>query len=237
MKKLNKYYEKYYKKITKKATNYALDKFVNSDYAKTSANTVPMLISATILRGIIYFLITSRLKTDIFLFDFCFGVCVTIVLTVLTPFFYNIIKYQENEYLYITNLILDNLFGDNGWDFFYKWKTRILGGTAIFLIFILFFVEIDSAYIQESIFHSLISGFIVDLINTKIEALVKKKDNAPKDIKNVAKKEIKKEKPIVGKFIDNSYIVEDNHEFDGEIEMGSTFVIINEYDPDKSKKD
>ena len=172
-----KYMWRYYDKLFKKAKGFALKKIVKSDYLKETTSILPLTLMTITTRGIFNFLITSRLKTDIYLVDFLFSLFITVFFTLSSPYLYNVFnKSWKNEIDDFSKNVI-NSFWLEGWVFFEYWKVRILGTTGMVTIFILFFVEINSRMIQEFIFHTMVSSAIVDYITNMN---VKKIDNKPK---------------------------------------------------------
>lgn len=174
---------KYYYKFTKKIKNYSLKKIIQSDYLRDTSTILPLTLVMIFTRGTFNFLITSRLQTGIYLLDFIFSLFVTVVFAFGSPFIYNFYNHiLENETkIFSTHVI--NSFWNEGWEYFEYWKSRILGSLAIFLIFLLFFIEINSLVIQEFIFHTMISSLIIDYINYKINE--EKQPNAKFIDKNI----------------------------------------------------
>lgn len=153
-----------FNKVTKKFKKYALKQFVKSDYLQETSVIIPLTGLTFVTRAAFNFLITSRLKTDYYIFDMLVSVFTTIIFTLLSPFFYNLFIYTlENEVNDFTKYVI-NAFWTEGWIFFEYWKTRILGSLGVFTIFLLFFIQIDSSMIQTFILHTMISSAIVDYI-------------------------------------------------------------------------
>lgn len=150
--------------IKVKAKKYALKKFVKSDYLKETSTVLPLTLLTFLTRAIFNFLVTSRLQTNYYLINFTISIIVTIIFTLLSPFFYNLFTYSiENEVNDFTKHIIDSFWKD-GWVFYEYWKVRILGTLGTFTILLLFFIEINSIMIQNFILHAMISSAIVDLI-------------------------------------------------------------------------
>ena len=174
------YYKKVRDKATKTLADIALDKFVKSDYLRDTTTILPLTLLTTVTRSVFNFLITSRLKTDIYLFDFFLSLCITVFFSFYSPFLYNILNIiLEKEVKDFSANFIESIWKD-GFQYIQFWKVRIGSAIGIFLIFLLFFVEINSRMIQESIVHLLISSGIVDYLNNlnhlKIEDSKKKED-------------------------------------------------------------
>ena len=153
-----------FKKATKKFKKYALRQFVKSEYLQENSVVLPLTILTFATRSIFNFLITSRLKTEYYIFDMFVSIITTIIFTLLSPFFYNLFIYTlENEVNDFTKYVI-NSFWEDGWIFYEYWKIRILGILGIFSILILFFIQINSRMIQIFILHTMISSSIVDYI-------------------------------------------------------------------------
>jgi len=165
-----KLYVKYYDKLMKKAKKYAIKKFVKSDYLKETTSILPLTLLTIVTRAVFNFLITSRLKTDVYLVDFTFSLFITVFFSLYSPFLYNLFNKNIKEEVDDFSKYIIESFWREGWIFFEYWKVRILGTSGVLIIFILFFIEINSRMIQEFIFHIMISSAIVDYItNIKIE--------------------------------------------------------------------
>lgn len=169
-------------KLTNKAVNrfkkYALDKFIKSEYLRNSTNILPLTVITTIIRVIINFLLISRIKSGMYYLDFTISIICTILLSLLTPLFYDTISYLwENDVLAFTNLVVDSLWDVDGAHFFEIWKSRILGSITVSVIIILFFIEVTSRTIQEFLVHMMITGFITDKLNNYFLDLLEKKNN------------------------------------------------------------
>lgn len=165
LKYFNKKYDKYYDKIVKKAKKYALKKFVKSDYLKETTSILPLNLITIVSRSIFNFLITSRMKTDIYLIDFSFSLCVTVIFSLYSPYLYNLFnKVLKEDVDDFSKFVIDS-FWVEGWEFFEYWKSRILGTLGIMCILLLFFIEINSRMIQEFILHFMVSSAIVDYLN------------------------------------------------------------------------
>lgn len=181
---LNKKYDKYYDKFMKKAKKYALKKFVRSEYLKETTSILPLTLITIVTRSIFNFLITSRLKIDIYVIDFTFSLFVTVIFSVYSPYLYNLFNKNLKEDVEDFSKFIIDSFWKEGWVFYEYWKVRILGTLGTIFIILLFFVEINSVMIQEFIIHTMISSAIVDYLNN----LYLEKD-APK-VKIIEKTEI-----------------------------------------------
>lgn len=163
------FFEKWYGKgkrgLVKRSKNYVLKKFVKSDYLRETTSLIPLSLITIVTKNLFNFLVTYRLKTDVYWIDFLFSICTTVGFSLSSPFFYHLTEYFVGEDVdRLSKYCLDSLWKD-GWVFFEYWKTRILGGIAITTIIVLQFVEIDSRYCQETIIHLMITSAILDSIN------------------------------------------------------------------------
>lgn len=208
MNRVKKYYKKTINfpfKLKDKITNktlsrfrsYALDKFIKSEYLRNTTNIIPLSLLTTLIRIIINFLIISRIKTGVYLIDFSVSIITTIILSLLTPLFYDTISYLwQNDVLFFTNIVIDSLWGIDGPQFYELWKSRILGTIAVSTVTLLFFVEVNSYMIQEFIVHLSITGYITDKLNIYILKLIEKKElNNCLESKNI------RTSPLQAKFI------------------------------------
>jgi hypothetical protein len=169
-------------RVENKVKKYAIKKFVKSDYLKQTTNLLHLTILTFLTKSIFNFLITSRIRFNIYLLDMIFSIIITIIFSLYSPFFYNLIEYIfKNEIDSLSQYVISN-FWEEGWAFFEYWKVRILGTLGLLCIFILFFIEINSQMIQEFILHTMISSAVVDYI-------YKQKDNVDK----IEKKENKEQ--------------------------------------------
>lgn len=173
-----------FNKVTRKFKKYVLKQFVQSNYLQETSVILPLTLLTFITKSIFNFLITSRLKTNYYIFDMIVSINTTIIFTLLSPFFYNLFIYTlNNEVNDFTKYIIKS-FSTEGWTFYEYWKTRILGSLGIFAILLLFFVEINSNMIQIFILHTMISSSIVDYIyNYKPKSKLKelKESKEPKE--------------------------------------------------------
>jgi hypothetical protein len=152
----------------KKAKSYGLKKFVKSDFLRDTTTIIPLYLVMILTRGTFNFLITSRLQTGIYFLDFFFSLFVTVCFALFSPFLLNFYSFiLENETKIFSTHVL-NSFWNEGWTYFDYWRVRILGSIGVFTIFLLFFVEINSLFIQEWIIHMMISSLIIDYINTSL---------------------------------------------------------------------
>lgn len=235
MKRIKKYYgavtkfpNKMKKKGIKQFTSYALDKFVKSDYLRNNTNILPLSGITMVIRSLFNFLIMSRLHTGIKYIDFPLSVCITIILSLTTPLYYDVISYiWESDILKFTNIVVDNLWHKDGWTFFELWKGRILGFIGMTCIIALFFVEVTSSMIQEFILHMMICGAITEKMNLHILDLIEKK---PKPI-NVELKDMRTS-PLQAKIVDlpeNLDIMQSYYQVRTELTEMDPYVIIPDY--------
>jgi hypothetical protein len=202
------YYNIYYNKSIEKIKNYALKKIIKSEHLRETTSIIPLTLAMICTRGIFNFLITSRLKTGIYLLDFIFSLFVTVAFALSSPFIYNFYSHiLENETKIFSTHVIDS-FWNEGWDYFEYWKIRILGSLGVFLIFLFFFIEINSLIIQEFIFHSMISSLIIEYINYKMN----------------------EEKTPNTKFIDKNIVIVDSYSPD---KTRNKIEIIDDYDGKK----
>lgn len=168
MKRVYKLYDKTTNKIKTSLTDIALDKFVKSEYLRDTTTILPLTLLSIVIRATFNFLIVSRIKTNIYFLDFFISVIVTIVLAFSSPTIYNSIsRTYDAEIKNFSSLVIDSYWVE-GWSFIERWKTIILGSSGVFLILILFLIEVNSTMIQEFIFHTMISSAIVDYL-TKLK--------------------------------------------------------------------
>ena len=153
-----------YDKLMKKAKKYAIKKFVKSDYLKETTSILPLTLMTIVTRSIFNFLITSRMKTEVYLIDFTFSLFVTVFFSLYSPYLYNLFNKNFKEDVDDFSKFVIDSFWNEGWIFFEYWKVRILGTLGLFIIFILFFIEINSKMIQEFIIHTMVSSAIVDYL-------------------------------------------------------------------------
>lgn len=160
-----KYYKKVRDKATKTLTDIALEKFIRSEFLRDTTTIFPLTLLTTVTRSIFNFLITSRLKSDIYFFDFFLSLCITVFFSFYSPLLYNILNLiLEKEIKDFSTSFIDSIW-IRGFEYIQFWKVRLGTAIGLFLILILFFVEINSRMIQEFIVHFLISSAIVDYLN------------------------------------------------------------------------
>jgi hypothetical protein len=161
-------YNKSKKHIISYTGSYAYESLLKSNFAREKINSLPMLIVSIIFRSFLNFLLFSRLVTGYKLFDYIFSIILTVFITIMSPFIYKSITVHENIFMQYTNKFVDK-FMIEGWDYIelIKNRTALIGGLSIVLL--LQFVEVNSRYLQEIIIHGLITGFISDKIQKKID--------------------------------------------------------------------
>jgi hypothetical protein len=154
MKRVYKLYDKTTNKIKTSLTDIALDKFVKSEYLRDTTTILPLTLLSIVIRGTFNFLIVSRIKTSIYLLDFLISVIVTIILAFSSPQIYNSIsRTYDAEMKNFSSLVIDSYWAE-GWSFIERWKAIILGSSGVFLILLLFLIEVNSSMIQEFIFQN-----------------------------------------------------------------------------------
>jgi len=163
------------KKIIKYAGNYIYENALRSKYTIEKLNTIPLSLIAMLLRGILNFLLFSKLITGIHWLDFVISMLVTIFVTILSPFFYTAVKSCEPQITKYTNIFIDNFLGPNGWEYVDSLKNIILLSSGVLLIIILQIVEVNSRYLQELIVHTLITGYVSDKILNHLNELSNKR--------------------------------------------------------------
>lgn len=162
---------------------FALKKFVKSEYLRDTSTIIPLTIISILTINILNFLLFYRLKTDIYLLDTLLSLIITVILTLFSPYSYNVfLQILKAKTDIFCEYIIKNLWKE-GWNFYEYWKVRILISISIFLLIFLQFVEVTSFMLQEFIIHSLLSAVIVDSINNYVinikeqEQIVKKYAN------------------------------------------------------------
>lgn len=195
--------------VEKKVKNYAIKKFVKSDYLKQTTNLLHLTVLTFLTKSIFNFLITSRIRFNIYIIDSIFSIAVTIVFSLYSPFFYNLLEYIfKNEIDGFSQYIITN-FWEEGWVFYDYWKNRILGSIGLFFIFLLFFIEINSVMIQEFILHTMISSAIVDAIyKYKFHNLQREQKEVKDREEKEKEKEEQKEQEILKRVLSKSYMME-----------------------------
>ena len=154
---------------------------LKSDYAKRTYDFIPTWIVSYILRLIIDFLFYSRLRftidpawtlgwkciywpTNMFI-----AVGISIIVTLASPFFYDLVWQYEKHIMKFTNHVADKMT----WNYYYIWQTRIAVMLAGIAIVILLMVEITSHWLIECIIHTLICGYILGQYEDWRETIMK----------------------------------------------------------------
>ena len=163
-------YNKSKKRVISYAGSYAYDSLLKSNFTREKINILPMLIVSMVFRTILNFLLFERLITGYKIIDFLFSVIITVLITIISPFIYKSISVHENIFMKFTNKFVDN-FMANGWEYLESIKNRTALTVGLILVLILQFVEVNSRYLQEIIIHGLITGYISDRIQKKIDTL------------------------------------------------------------------
>lgn len=179
---ITKYYDKIFNKVTNNLSSLALNKFIKSDYLRDTTSILPLTFLTIFIRASLNFLIVSRIHFNLYLLDFIFSIFITVVLAFFSPYIYHHIeKSYDEEIKHFSKLVIDS-YWDEGWSFIERWKSIILGSSGVFIIFSLFFIEINSSMIQEFIFHTMLSSIIIDHL-TKLKESIRmrklKKDDSP----------------------------------------------------------
>jgi hypothetical protein len=191
MKRVYKLYDKTTNKIKTSLTDIALDKFVKSEYLRDTTTILPLTLLSIVIRATFNFLIVSRIKTNIYLLDFFISVIVTIVLAFSSPTIYNSVsRTYDAEIKNFSSLVIDSYWVE-GWSFIERWKTIILGSSGVFLILILFLIEVNSTMIQEFIFHTMISSAIVDYLTKLKDKIILSKRQADQKVEKTSPLSIK----------------------------------------------
>ncbi len=138
---------------------YAINTALTSDYAKRTYDMLPTWILSYVLRTFVDFAIFYRLYTGNYLVNLMMSVFVSVVVTMASPFFYDLVWQYKDNIQKFTNHVVKNM----SWDYFYKWKTRISLTTASILIFILYmdWIVVTNWWIIECIIHTVVCGFIL----------------------------------------------------------------------------
>lgn len=142
---------------------------LKSDYAKRTYDFIPTWIVSYVLRFIIDFLFYFRLRFYIdpawtlgwkciyWPANMLIAVGVSVIVTLASPFFYDIVWQYEKHIKKFTNHVADRMT----WNYYYIWQTRIALILSSLAILTLLMVEITSYWIIECIIHTLICGFVL----------------------------------------------------------------------------
>ena len=152
------------RKYLPKVGTYAAKKFIRSKYAIDKLNTIPLVIFSSILRSILGFLIFNNLKTGDKYTDFGISICLTVITTITSPFFYAMASSQTDFFERYTNIFIQDISRTEGYNNYMQKRMLYKTVIMICIIIILNFINITSRYIQEIVFHSLISSWIVEII-------------------------------------------------------------------------
>jgi hypothetical protein len=159
------------KKILSYAGSYAYDSFLRSKYARNTINVLPMSIVAVIFRIVVSFLILSRITIGIWWLDSIISVAVTVIMTLLSPFFYKSVKAHEDIFLVYTNDFMDNFMGPDGWVYVENVQNRIFLIVGMGLMILFKLVDINSDHLFWMVFHGMITGFISGQIQQRLDEI------------------------------------------------------------------
>jgi len=176
--------------VIETGVSYAAEKIVKSDFAKENLNTIPIMVTAIVLRFIMGVLIFNKFQYGNPLVDMIISVIITVGCQMISPTFYAIAETQAPIYMRATNEFLNNVLDSDGgtklnYNYLIKWKNKIMLFIAFLSIIFLMMVEINSRYLIECIISSVISGIVCNYIeylnkppptNRKYEPVAIKRD-------------------------------------------------------------
>ena len=156
------------KKVGKFVGSYAYDNFFRSEFARNKLNSIPIAIISMLVRVLINNLLISNLKTDYIKLNFFLSIVVTVFVTLLSPWIYRSVEVHKEGFFSITDRFISGLLGDSPLEYLEQIKNKILFSLGVLIMIVLNFVEINSRYVQEIIFHSLITGILSNLIENYV---------------------------------------------------------------------
>ena len=166
-----------YKSVKKKAIShggyYAYKKFLRSEFTKNHLNSVPIAILSLIMRTLVGALIISHTKVGLWWIDFTISIALTIIITLLSPFFFISIKAHESFFMDYTNLFIENLISSERGSYLENMKNVVLIGLCLLTIIILQFVEVNSGYLQIILIHTLTTGIVVDILERRMYSKIR----------------------------------------------------------------
>ena len=155
-------------KVGKFVGSYAYDNFFRSEFARNKLNSIPIAIISMLVRVLINNLLISNLKTDYIKLNFFLSIVVTVFVTLLSPWIYRSVEVHKEGFFSITDRFISGLLGDSPLEYLEQIKNKILFSLGVLIMIVLNFVEINSRYVQEIIFHSLITGILSNLIENYV---------------------------------------------------------------------
>lgn len=139
--------------------NYAINSALTSDYARRTYDFIPTWILSYILRTFIDFVLFYRFYTRYYFVNMFMAVIVSVAVTIASPFFYDIVWQYKDHIQKFTDHVVRNM----SWNYYFKWKNRIVLTSACVIIAILYmdWIVVTNWWIIECIIHTLVCGFIL----------------------------------------------------------------------------
>lgn len=168
---MKQFYEQKKSQVLSKIGTYAVERFGNSQYARTTLNSIPLSILSSFLKGTVSFLLLYRLQTSYFILNFLISTIVTSICAFVSPVFYLMAREHEKELLLLSNHVADRLMAPGGLLYLIKIRNIIVLSTSAVVILFCLIVEVTSWYIIHTIVEFLIGFWIVDQVNQFRESL------------------------------------------------------------------
>lgn len=168
---MKKFYEQKKSQVLSKLGTYAIERFGNSQYARTSLNSIPLSLLASLLKGTVSFLLLFRLQTNYYAINFIISMMVTVVCAFISPVFYLVAREHEKDLLTFSNHVADRLIQPGGILYLIKLRNIAVLSISAFVIVFCLFVDVTSWYIINTIIEFLIGFWVVDQVNQFRESL------------------------------------------------------------------
>jgi len=161
-----------------------LKKIITSSVANDKAtvlvlNAVSVILRIHIVSVICWFFTIGSTIFYIRILNVALHCTVSILFTLYTNIFYNVMNTFYAQFYEITKFFLNNYSPQK----FRKWKLLLVLSTSVYFIILLQFIEINNETIKITIIEYLISYTIVDQLEQRnIQKLIKSWSNKPKKV-------------------------------------------------------
>ena len=155
-----------------------LKSVIVSKYAKEKLTILLMMLITAIIRLHLISIISIAISINFWL-DCIIQIPLTVIISLNSHLIYRIVEYYQPKLYQLTRYLINNYSFEN----YRRWKRNVVLSTCLYIIVLLFFINITSNLIIIYILQYIISYGIVDLIEQKqLEIMVENIYNKPKNI-------------------------------------------------------